>query len=455
MADVQLPLSRRPRALRPLLLAVIGLLVACVRPASADAVKPDKPVRVATTKADKSRLVGRVASYDDAGFELLDDKNAAQTVKWSDLPAKSAMEVYAALLPKGTAQDWVTAGRVMYNLTDGKDVADRAFARALRLDPKVKDAIEAAKKATPANPKAAASSASGNSKSGQEMLGEPGKVATRDEVMKHLWGPLSEDEQAASIKTLKSVAEKTRKGKDGSLKLFETKYFLLYSDLKQDEASKWAGLLDRMYARLSDLFGVAKDTNVWRGKCLIFVYAKADDYYSHEQSLYQVDAKKTAGMCTSYSDGYVHVAFYRQPQELDFAHVLVHESVHGFIHRYRSHVNIPSWANEGLAEVIASELVPQKAQQVDRHARAIDSIRSKGLGSDFFTVAHIVDWQYAVAENLCSYMIAQNKKGYVAFINGVKDGQSVDESLEKNYGANEERISAAYIAMMNPKGKKK
>jgi hypothetical protein len=118
-------------------------------------------------------------------------------------------------------------------------------------------------------------------------------------------------------------------------------------------------------------------------------------------------------------------------------------------------VNITSWANEGLAEVIASELVPQKAQQTDRRAQAVDSIRSKGLGSDFFTVAHIAGWQYPVAENLCSYMISQNKKGYVAFINGVKDGQTIDESLDKNYGANEERIAAAYISMMNPKGKKK
>ena len=45
-------------------------------------------------------------------------------------------------------------------------------------------------------------------------------------------------------------------------------------------------------------------------------------------------------------------------------------------------------------------------------------------------VSHIAAWQYAVAENLCAFMIAQNKKGYVAVINGVKDGQSIDESLE-------------------------
>jgi hypothetical protein len=419
--------------------------------AGADPVKIDKPVRVLTTKADKSRLAGRISAYDDAGFTLLDDKDAATTIKWSELPPKSVMEVYGTLLTKGTAKDWVTAGQVMYHLPEGKDWGERAFARALRTDPKVKDLVEAAKKEPPAGAAAAANASTGNKPAAPEVS----KPVTLDDIQKHWWGKLTDDEQAASVKYLKDFAEKTKKGKDGSLKLIETKYFLFYSDLKPDEAKNWASLLDRMYARLSELFAVPKDTNVWRGKGLIFVYAKPEDYHAHEGTNYGTDSQGSAGMCHSFGSGYVHVAFYRQKEELMFAHILVHESIHGFIHRYRSHVHIPSWANEGLAEVIAAELVPQKAKQVSRKSMATDYMRERGVGNDFFTVSHIAAWQYPVAENMCAFMIAQNKGGYVKFINGVKDGQSIDDSLEKNYGASSERITAAYLEWMGIKQKKK
>ena len=424
--------------------------------ATADPVKVDKPVRVATLKADKTRVAGRVSSYDVDGFELLDDKNNAQTVKWSDLPARSVMEVYGAVLAKGTAADWVAAGQVMYHLSDGKDFGERAFARALRLDPKVKDKVEDAKKAPAAAAAgtAVAGAAPGTAKPGTELIGAAGKTGTAEDFYKHWWGKLTDEEQAESVKELKAFAEGTRKGKDGSLKLLETKYFLFYSDLKPAEAQNWSGLLDKMYARLSEIFAVPKETNLWRGKGLIFVFSKAEDYRKFEAESHQTDAGSTLGMCHSYSTGYDHIAFFRQSDDLEFAHVLVHESVHGFVHRYKSHVNIPSWANEGLAEVIAYELVPQKGKQNEYKGMAVDYMRQRGVGDDFFDATHIAAWQYPVAQYMTSFMISANKKGYVAFINGVKDGQTIDDSLAKNYGAPRERVTAAYLESMGIKQQK-
>lgn len=438
-------------------IAVAAVAWAAAATPAAEPVKLDKPVRVSATATDKTKVVGRVASYDDAGFELLDEKNAAKTLKWSSLPAKSVMEVYAVLLAKGTAQDWVAAGRVMYHLDGGKDYGERAFARALRLDPKVKAPIEAAKSAPPAG--AATTTASAGVKpadaGGKEMVGDPGEGATQEDVLKKLWAPQTEAEQAASVAALKAFVAKHPKLKDESLGLYETKYFLFYSDLKRDEAQKWAGLLDRMYDRLAELFAVPKGSNIWRGKCLIFVFAKPADYHAHELSTYGVDSSKSAGMCHSYGNGFVHVAFYRQQLELKFAHVLVHESVHGFVHRYRSHVTVPNWANEGLAEVIAAELVPDKAGQKGRRFEATDGVRTNGgVGPTFYSARNIEGWQYPVAENLAAFMIAANKKGYVAFINGVKDGTPPEESLEKNFGADRDRMTAAYIESLGVKLKK-
>jgi len=267
------------------------------------------------------------------------------------------------------------------------------------------------------------------------------------------WPKLSADEQAQAVEKLKSFADGAIKKLNHPLALEETQYFLFYTDLPPAEARNWGSLLDRMYMRLAELFAVKKGENIWRGKGLIFVFAKANDYRRYEREVEKIDPSFSAGRCHSFSDGYVHIAFYKQERELSFAHILVHESVHGFVHRYRSPVHVPSWANEGLAETIATELVPDPARNNDRIARARDAIRKhrNSLG-DFFHLRQIEEWQYPVAETLTEYMILQSKKNYVDFINGIKDGLDWDESLSKKYQAPVDRLLPAYGAWVGVKG---
>src|SRR5918992_5846214 len=132
------------RTRRVTTLASLCCLALVASLALAGGVTLDKPVRLGTTKSDKTRLAGRVASFDEQGFELLDDKDKAQTVAWSELPARNAYDVFDRLLTKGTGEQWLTAGRVLYHLPDGKPQGEKAFNRALRLDPKLKDQVEKA-----------------------------------------------------------------------------------------------------------------------------------------------------------------------------------------------------------------------------------------------------------------------------------------------------------------------
>src|SRR5678816_1538790 len=92
---------------------------------------------------------------------------------------------------------------------------------------------------------------------------------------------------------------------------------------------------------------------------------------------HQTMAAGTAGMCHQYGNGDVHIAFYRQPNDLDFANVLVHESIHGFLHRYRSPVDVPSWANEGLAEAIAADMVNRKGLTQAATAEARNELQTR------------------------------------------------------------------------------
>src|SRR5438094_804902 len=98
------------------------------------------------------------------------------------------------------------------------------------------------------------------------------------------WPTLSPEQQAAAVKELKAFGEKVRQEEHPSLGLYETKYFLFYSDMRPDDARRWASVLDAMYAKLSELFAIPKDTNIWRGKGEVFVFALKEDFTKFEKN---------------------------------------------------------------------------------------------------------------------------------------------------------------------------
>src|SRR5579859_4537213 len=92
------------------------------------------------------------------------------------------------------------------------------------------------------------------------------------------WPDLTDAQQKAAIAELKNFSQDARDSLGVNLSAFETKYFIFCSDLSPKEAQQWASLLDRMYDRLSEMFAVPTGKNIWRGKALIFVFSKNNDY---------------------------------------------------------------------------------------------------------------------------------------------------------------------------------
>lgn len=269
------------------------------------------------------------------------------------------------------------------------------------------------------------------------------------------WPDLTDDQQKAAIGELKAFAQEARDKLGVQVNAFETKYFIFCSDLAPREAQQWANLLDRMYDRLSEMFAVPGGKNIWRGKALIFVFSRNADYQRYEKVIMHTDPAGTAGMCHSSPNGNVRIAFHRQDDQMEFAHILVHESVHGFIHRYRTPVPVPSWANEGLAETIATDLVPQNGRRDGIKRLAIENLNShnRRLG-DFFTADHIADWQYPVSQMLTTMMIEAGKRNYVDFINGIKDGLPYDKALADKFKAPRDRLVAVFGSYLGVQGLK-
>ena len=418
------------RILTPLLLLFTPLIVF--------AVEVSPPVPVNAGKIDRTRITGRITRYDDGSFTYIDIQNRSVVVRWSELDPANVYSVHEHLWGKGNPDQWMKLGRQLLGERNGKVPAEKAFARAERLDPSLKEKLDAIRRGE--DPDAATTKPATQSATSAPAAPE------------RAWPKATDAEQAAAVAEGRRFVDDARRKLAIDLAVYETKYFLFASDLQPAEANRWAAILDRMYARLAEMFAVPKSENIWRGKALVFVFSQRDTYAKFEKEFYQLDLEDSAGRCHARSDGDVKIAFYRAADDQRFAHVLVHESTHGFLHRYRSPVHVPAWANEGLAEYVAYDLVPHPGLKEASTADARADLQAHKNLADLFDGEQVAAERYPVARALTEFLINTDKKKYVSFINGIKDGLDAQESLKQGFGVDFKKLSDAYGRSMGVSG---
>ena len=432
----------------PLFLSIVLLLTG---PAHGQRMALDEPLKVITHTVKGERVAGEMTAYDKDGFELRKANGEVTRVEWDRLDSRNIYLLHMRAFKDGAkARQWMELGRRRLAIEDGRIWAKRAMLRARRLDPSLHEAIEEAIEAGAPSPRTA--DGSPGSESQEDEKDAAGSVGASAPSSPAAWPTLSQERQDEAVAGLKAFAESAREKVNENLRLYETEYFLFSTDLPPGEARKWQRLLDKMYARLLETFALPEDRNIWRGKALVFVFQEPEDYRKYERVMEQTDPSWSAGMCHGKANGEVHIAFYRQKGELRFAQTLVHESVHGFVHRYRSRRPLPSWVNEGLAEWISFELAPQPARARGHRSALRGKLREHGGLGGMFDARRIEPWQYSIAYMLTDFMISRSRTGYVAFINGIKDGLNWRESLKEQYGAPLERLVPAFGAAVGAPG---
>jgi hypothetical protein len=401
--------------------ASLAVMLVIISVASAADVDPPLAATVPLLKGQPVK--GQITSFDGESVRVVTGDTSID-IRWIDVKPQAVLALHERLLAKtGTAEQWLQAGVTLLKVPGGKPLAERPFARALRLDPALKPKIEAARR--------------------DVATSGPGGAGDDEDAPGVTWGRQDEEQRKETVAKLKEQADGMMSKAAAKLTLYETKYFLFYSDLTRTEAMRWVEVLDRMYARLAEMFGVPADVNIWHGKAVIFVFAKRDDFRTFEKRVFNID-KDAGGRCHQRGDGGVFITFFRSDPPMQFARTLVHEATHGFLFRYRARPRIPSWANEGLAEVMEFELVPQAGVRQAADAAARVELRKAGAMKDFFDGEQIAFPQYPIARTLTEFMIRRNKRGYVDFINGIKDGLSAEEALKAKYGMSVEELVPAY-----------
>lgn len=131
--------------------------------------------------------------------------------------------------------------------------------------------------------------------------------------------------------------------------------FILFTDL-DEKATKEAAALERMYRALVRTLELPAETRLFQGKAVVFLLTKRDEFVHLEREAFGVDPNGAIGMC-HLRDADVFVVCHKAEDETAYMSTLIHETVHGFMYRYKSPAELPIWANEGLADYIAGFLL--------------------------------------------------------------------------------------------------
>ena len=285
----------------------------------------------------------------------------------------------------------------------------------------------------------------------KKRLEHRAEVTTRLRSKRHrLWRPITEVEDAAFLKYQQKLIEKTKSQfSNMAFRVVETEFFIVCTDLKAAEVNGYLASLDAMYSQLCLAFGLPPAKKIWVGKCLVFAFARKADYLDFESSIMGNDsAEGTRGLCHQAGNGLVIFAGYRGDSDVAFGNTMVHETAHGFVHRYLSSARAPSWLNEGMSDWIAnaimkSDVVPRK------QVLSANVIRETGTWGDFLTTKRIEGEFYGTASTLVEILLRRDKGGqFREFFRGIKEGKDADESLKDSFGLSYQDLVILYAEQL-------
>lgn len=364
-----------------------------------------------TLPLETGQVTGKLVRYDTLTFTLQTEAGKQHRVLWNAIPAANVDRYWRYLeTPDDDGQALFELGDILVRHRDGEQLAITAFDQALALDPSLKQAVE-------------------QSLAGKAPDGTPRYVGTADPKQ---WGELSEQTLQQGVETLRAFAERTQRELNIELSLYESDRLMLLTDTDTKQVESLFKKLLLTYQTTAELLGDEPDDNIFVGKCLVVLFDQRVDYIRFQDQLHDTDARGTGGLCHGFGNGHVHIAAYQRSSARQTNHILVHELVHAYLHRYQSPQPLDDWVNEGLAEHLAHKIEPPPGQNLYLKSRL--SLEGKqGLGEGFFDGENLAAWQYDVAGALTGYLIQRGKTAYPKFIASLKQGTPAAEALENIY----------------------
>ena len=232
---------------------------------------------------------------------------------------------------------------------------------------------------------------------------------------------------------------------------FRTRYYTVKSDLPREEAIALATHMDLVFASYAEMFqGLGR----WRPKQLaVCLFASREDYVNTLGSRFKANGAGSAGMCIARGNLVTLVAWRGQSID-ELKRTLQHE---GF-HQFASHLfpNLPTWANEGMAEVfergivINGKVILGDVSRFDKR-QLVGSMEKKEFRRfrDFLTMdqkewnAHVQRGQnagvnYLQAWCLCHFFLyaddSRHQQQFLQFLSLLNQGEPYEMAFVQAFG---------------------
>ncbi len=392
-------------------------------------VELEKPVQVdvALRVAPGESIRGPLLRYDHHTLTVKTSKSE-RTMRWTDLVPGKAVSLRTQLIDKSKAKDWLALGEFAWAL-GVKEPAKNAFANATKMEPKLAGAVDRAQ----------------NQDAGWAIKGsdKTGGVAKYQKP--------TPAEDAAAIAGAKEDAAKVEAQLKVRFKELQTAHFLIFTDWDPREYDFLKQNLENAYSAVSKQFELPVNQNIFLGKLPVYMFIHQKDFMDAAEQIDQFPLTKTvAGYYCGREDGTGHMRMWKpdtqggrntREAEMLWAYVLTHEFTHAFVARYRTNRHIPTWLNEGIAEVIASSTFPSARTGIYRTARemadkgSIKSVFEEGLKKG--------EW-YPVMRTLTETMLKQDRAAFLKMFDDIKEGQNEWDALKTNFGWSQDDLERAW-----------
>lgn len=434
-----------------------------------------EPVRVSLSVKDRSTpLRGEVTAWAFGAFWVVRDGGQTPVrIGWDEIGARDVYNTARRIIDRNNATDYFRLGIEMLVLED-RAIAQRAFDYAVRKEESLLADTERAVALWEAGDDPRGAYDAMLSRTGPDPIkeGAPGERDTEENRFQaptpeddaqakkgfEPWKPLGAEERERAIEVQRQYAATAGYARGDNLRrIAETEHFIMATDLSEHEMRRWSDQLEVMYSMMLGMFHLPESTALYAGKCNVFVFGDRQAYLNFEKHAMGLNAAGTGGIC-HYRGEDVVIAFYRYGGDAEFQSVLIHESVHGFMYRYRTPGRLPTWASEGLAEYIAGYLTPASNEPREQWTRAKNFVNQRknpcGVMENFFASENRTVYEsYALSHMLVRFLLRYKPAEFKLWLDDIKAGVAWERSMLARFGIDSTRLSEGFAGEIKSESK--
>ena len=398
----------------------------------------ERPIEIKARTSGGAAVTGRLTEWSADTIT-----GSFGTRRWDELAAGDLKRVFGLVMDRKSPADWLALGENLLAAKDGGKLADDAFAQAKRMGVPPAD-LDAARA------RGAAARAAREERERMERERRLQDEALPDGATATPWPVLSATERTAATEEMRKEAAAAMEVAGIRFDPVETGFFILCGDLPRADMQALGAQLDRMYQRVSSMLAVPDGLNLFWGKAVILCFEKQDTFRLAEAAVFKHKASEwLRGICHQQGPK-VFISIYRGNDPTEFASTMVHETVHGLVHRYATPLRIPTWANEGFADWVARECVPGSRVDQSRRKQGLEWLRKGGDPQRVMAMAmEDGTWPgedsvgYAVSYLMVDLMIADRAPKFGAWVKAVKGGKPWQQALTEDFGVDPARLAAS------------